>query len=109
MSADRDHLNRKINTLTLCALYRKTLKLTCPKCHHARLLDAVTLWWMFERKGWDETLPAALRRFYCDACWRKKFFVQRAKWEITDLTPTGPQFAYPDERSWKRLIRRYRS
>lgn len=106
--AERDHLNRKIRTLTHAALMRRTLKLICPSCRHERLLDTVPLWWMFLGRGWDDELPGAARHFYCDACWRGGRRAVRPRYQLTDATPAGPQFQYPPEREWKRLTRRFR-
>ncbi len=25
-------------------------------------------WWMYECKGWDDRLPGAFRRLYCEGC-----------------------------------------
>lgn len=72
------------------------------------MLEAVTLWWMFHRRGWDDGLPTAIRRFYCDVCWRSRYVAYRPSFEISTQPPEGPQFAYPPEYEWKRLIRGYR-
>jgi len=107
--ADRDHLNRKITTITQAALMRKALKLTCPTCKRERLLDSVTLWWLYLKRGWDDRLPKAIRHFYCQPCWHTRFSAVRPQFEITDAAPTGEQFPSPDKREWKRLVSRYRS
>lgn len=111
MDADRDHLNRKLRSLMHCALYRKTLELVCPNtdCGHNRLLDAVPLWWLFSRRGWDDRLPCAIRHFYCSKCWRARRWILRPRYRITADNPAGDQFAYPPEHEWKRLVARYRS
>lgn len=106
---DRDHVNRPIRTLTLCALYQKVLRFTCPRCKHQRLLEAVTLWWMFERRQWNDALPLAIQHFYCKKCWASAKMVVRPRYEITNDTPDGPQFPYPREGEWKRLVRRFRT
>ena len=107
--ADRDHLNRKIVTITHAALMRKTIKLTCPTCKRERLLDAVTLWWLYLKRGWDDRLPKAIRHFYCHPCWHLRCHAARPFFEIIDKTPEGEQFPYPPESEWKRLVSRYRS
>lgn len=109
MDASLDHLNRRLGSLALCAIHQRTIRLTCPACQHARLLEAVTLWWMFDRRGWDDDLPRALRRFYCARCWRRRHVAERPRFAIATVPPEGPQFAYPPEWEWKRLISRYRS
>ncbi len=39
--ADHDHIGRRLRTLEECALHKRTLRLTCPKCGHVRVLDAL--------------------------------------------------------------------
>lgn len=111
MDPSRDHLNRKLRTITHLALYRRTLRLVCANqsCGHYRLLDPIPLWWMFSRLGWDDRLGRALGKFYCSKCWRAHRWVLRPRGFISEEPPTGAQFAYPPESEWKRLIRRYRS
>lgn len=108
---DRDHLNRKLRTLTHCALYRKTIRLACANqdCGHERLFDAVPLWWLFHCQGWDDRLPGAVRHFYCSRCWKSRRWILRPGYRVTADAPTGTQFKYPPESEWKRLISRYRS
>ena len=109
MEADRDHLNRKLRTLLHCALYRTTLRITCRRCSHAVLWEAVRVWWHFERKGIDDRLPEAEKRFYCGKCWREKHTVSRPRIVITRDMPRDCYLPYPDDRTWKRVISRYRS
>jgi hypothetical protein len=62
--ADYDHVGRRLRTLEQCALYKRTLRLTCPRCGHVRVLDAVCLWWMFNRQPSQPAYaaPAAVSR-----------------------------------------------
>lgn len=106
--AERDHLNRKIVTITHAAIMRRTLKLTCPLCQRERLLDTVPLWWLFFRHGWDDHLPKAATRFVCIACWRHSKSLVRPRYAITDTAPQGEQFPYPSDREWARFVRRRR-
>jgi hypothetical protein len=106
---DLDHAERRLRTLQHCALHRRTIRLTCPICGHVRSFDAVALWWMYERRGWDDALPGAYRRMYCTACKSKRDAVVRPRAEITRDRPDDRQPPYPDEATWKRLVSRYRS
>lgn len=93
-----------------CALYRKTLKVRCRRCPHTKLLDAVPLWWHFERKRWSDALPEAVEHLYCGACWReRRLRVSGPRYWITDDKPEAMHLPYPDEREWKRITSRYRS
>ncbi|MCP6037308.1 hypothetical protein NL368_28625, partial [Klebsiella pneumoniae] len=63
-----DHVGRKLRTLEQCALHRRTFRLTCPACERVRRLDAVPLWWLFVKRGWNDTLPQAIGRLCCEPC-----------------------------------------
>jgi hypothetical protein len=107
---DRDHIGRRLDTLMLCALNRRTIRLACRKCSSVRLLDAVTLWWLFDRKGWSDRFPDVPRRFRCVSCWRDgRGLIRSPVIMVTEQPATGPQFPYPSEQVWKRLVSRYRS
>lgn len=107
---DRDHVGRRIDTLMQCALHRRTLRLSCRACPHVRLLDAVPVWYLFERKGWCGFLSEVPRRFYCSRCWLERSRKASApRLEITCDPFAGAQFPYPSEREWKRFVSRYRS
>lgn len=106
--ADYDHVGRRLRTLEQCALYKQTLRLTCPRCRHVRVLDAVALWWLFQRRGWDDELSATAQRLRCSLC-EEQGHVTRPRIVVGRDAPTGEQPAYPDAATWKRLVSRYRS
>lgn len=110
-SADgTDHLGRGIANLEQCALYQRTLQLSCRSCPHSFVLDGLAGWWLFHRRGWDDRLPGAMRRFYCSKCWHGRFVkVSVPRYSIGRLQPSPGQPPYPDVRDWKRLVGRYRS
>jgi hypothetical protein len=112
MEAYLDHTNRRIDSLVMCALHRRTLRLSCRSCPHVRLLDAVPVWFLFERKGWSGFIQEVPARFYCAACLRDAARkVTRPRLVITNdaAPPPTREWPYPDERVWKRLVSRYRS
>jgi hypothetical protein len=104
-----DHANRTLHTLQLCALHRRTIELTCPPCHRVRRLDAVAIWWHFARKRLDDRLPRALRRAYCVSCRYEHGRIVRPKWRITRDASEPSSLPYPDQRTWRQLVSRYRS
>ena len=107
---DRDHLGRKLDTLIHCALNRRTLKLSCRNCPHVGLLDAVPVFFLFERKGWSGLMWDVPKRFYCSRCLTERLRKVRApRVQVTTEQPGKSQFPYPDERTWKKLLSRYRS
>ncbi len=103
-----DHVGRRLRTLEHCALHRRTIRLTCPACGRARRLDAIPLWWLFVRRGWDDDLPQALDRLCCQPC-RDGGRVVRPRFVVTREQPEGDQPPYPSEHEWKRVVSRYRS
>jgi len=108
-SAATDHIGRAITTVEGCALNRRTLRLRC-RCGHVALLDGVAVWALAERRRWPGDLKKLASHFYCGKCSEgtgRRVVLSRI--ELTNETPTGPQPAYPDERTWKRLVARYKS
>jgi hypothetical protein len=105
---DRTHIGERLRTLQLCALYRRTITLTCP-AGHVRRIDAVALWWMYARRMWDDRLPAALRRLYCARCQQAGQRRVRFTAAITRDPPDPDQPPMPDEREWKRVVSRHRA
>ena len=106
----RDHLDRRIDSLVACALHRRTLRLSCRQCPHIRLLDSVPIWSLFDARGWGGLIADVPKRFYCARCWdERRCKVSHPKLVITQDATAPPQFPYPDERRWKRLVSRYRS
>lgn len=103
-----DHVGRKLRTLEQCALHRRTLRLTCPACGHVVLLDAVPLWWLFVKRGWDDALPAASQRLCCRPC-RDEGRIIRPTYVVTREHPEPTPLPYPDRHEWKRVVSRYRS
>ena len=103
-----DHVGRRLRTLEQFALHRRTFRLTCPVCGRVRLIDAIPLWWLFLKRGWDDGLPGAMQRLCCEAC-RAAGRVVRPRHVVTREQPEGPQPAYPSEHEWKRVVSRYRS
>lgn len=108
-SAARDHIGRAITTIEGCALNRRTLRLRC-SCGHIALLDGVAVWALAERRRWPGDLRKLAAHFYCGQCFeREQRRVRLRTIELTNETPVGTQPPYPDERTWKRLIARYKS
>lgn len=107
--SDYDHVGRRLRTLEQCALHKRTLRLSCPECGHVRTLDAVSLWWLFQKRGWEDTLSAAFSRLYCSACRTRDGSTARPRIAVGRDPPTGEPLPYPDAATWKRLVSRYRS
>lgn len=108
MADDSSDADAKLGRLEDCALRRRTIRLTCPRCRNVRRYDAVALWWLFQRRRWSDEVPACTARFRCSRC-SSLGRAQRPRLEITRDQPDAEQPPYPDERVWKRLVARYRS
>lgn len=59
---------RPIVSITYAALGKVNLKLTCRRCAYWRVLHCAALVFLFERRGWDDRLPALPDRFWCSRC-----------------------------------------
>jgi hypothetical protein len=50
-------------------------------------MEAVPLWWWFERRGMDDGLPGAWRRLHCNVCRERDGRVVRPTATITRDLP----------------------
>jgi len=107
---DLTHTDRRITTLMECALYRRSLRVTCRKCPHIRLWEAVPIWWLFEKKGWCGFMRDVPGRLFCSHCWtERQERVRGPRVTISNDPPEKTPYPYPSEREWKRFVSRYRS
>lgn len=77
-------------------------------CKHFAIFDPHALWWLCYRRGWDDRFQRLPGRLYCSRCYafdRKK---HRPTIGVTKSTPTFA-LPMPDEREWKKALRRVRS
>jgi len=108
-SSDR-FLASRLSHVEHVALYRKNLRLVCPRCRTARILNAAGIWWLFAQRRWSDSLKDASRRFHCGACYEAGHGRIRPAIRVTDEDETpGHQLPPPPERDWRRLVSRYRS
>ncbi|AUW59456.1 hypothetical protein C1T17_16530 [Sphingobium sp. SCG-1] len=108
MSRYRDGLRVATNIFEAAA-WHYTLKPVCGTCGHHALFDPHGLWWLFERKRWDDRLTLAAKRFRCIPCLEKRGQrVRRASLYLVKDAPTT-LLPLPDEREWKRALSRFRS
>ena len=108
--AERTHTGRRIDTLMLCALYRRTLQVPCRHCPHVRMWDAVPIWWLFEKRGWCGFMRDVPRRLFRGLRWTERHDrVRSPRVTIVNDPPGETPYPYPSEREWKRVVSRYRS
>src|SRR5687768_12049480 len=102
---------RPFRHITDCALFHENVRVKCRNCRAEKIFSGYALWWLFHKRGWDDALKTAGRRFRCVSC---SYAVKSksgagAELSITREEPAGPQPPMPDEREWKRLVNRTRS
>lgn len=96
-------------SLSAIAVYRQNLKLRCPRCRKVVIFSGPQLWWLFQRRRWEDRLRDVADRLYCRTCWGVDARKHRPGVTVTRDDPTDTSFAWPDEREWKRLVARYRT
>ena len=85
------------------AAHGYNLKLACPGCGRAQVLNRFAIWWLFRRRGWRDRLADVPARFRCAECGRK-----RPSLDLVHAEPTAHSLAAPSEREWKQELRRRR-
>lgn len=91
------------------AVRQRSVRLTCKRCSHETVYASAALWWLFEKKGWQDRLRDVPRRFYCRLCqMRYGQRVRMPKLELVSDPPTATDLPLPSELDWKRELRRRR-
>jgi hypothetical protein len=95
-------------SLAELAVMQYNLRATC-RCGHTEVIDGIALWWLFERKGRDQSLRKVGQHLICARCLRDG---QRVRWPALQQTrDPGSQCGMPcpGPQVWKQLVRRYRT
>lgn len=89
------------------AAQHRNIRLDCPKCRHCAIYHAAALWKMFGEKGWNDSLRAVPRRFYCADC--SRFGGPKVRPGLI-LSPDieTVRLPLPSDTEWKHAIRRRR-
>jgi hypothetical protein len=98
-----------LRTLFDAAARRYCVKLTCLRCKHVRVLHGHGLWWMFEKRGWNDRFDDLRRRAICERCFKANG--RKVRWPKLELVHeklTGEPLPLPSEQEWKRALRRVR-
>jgi len=91
------------------AVRGRSVRLTCRECRHSTILSSHALWWLFERRGWRDTLAEVPRRCLCLMCLhRRGRKVRSPEFELVLEAPTDTSLPLPSEMDWKREVRRRR-
>lgn len=97
------------SSLAELAVMQYNLRATC-RCGHSTVIDGIALWWLFERKGRNQSLGTVGRYLYCRACHNRH--LKRVRWPKVEPTrDPGAQCGLPcpGPQVWKQLVRRYRT
>ena len=91
------------------AVRQRRVRLTCAKCRHVTVFDAVALWWLFERKGWQDRFKDVRKRCVCLLCLHERGLkIRYPELELVGDPPTETRLPLPSEIEWKRELRRRR-
>lgn len=100
---------RRATCIFEAGCWRYAVKVVC-RCGHSASFDPWGLWWLFERRGWDDTFGVARMRFWCRICAaRLKRKVRADRIMTAPLGDADLQLPRPPEREWRRAISRFRS
>jgi hypothetical protein len=99
---------RRATRIFEAAIWHYAVEVTC-RCGHSAKFEAADLWWRFERKGWNDSFREARRHFWCRPCAaRLGRRVQPVRVDVTEWEKGVIALGAPDEREWKRAVRRFR-
>ena len=92
------------------SVLRYTVTLECNRCSHGRTFDAHALWWLSEKRGWNQVLRSVPERFRCELCEvQSRGAIRRPKLIVTDDDPIDESLRRPPMDEWKHAVRRRRS
>ena len=103
------YFDRDLHGLFHHALFHWNIAVTCLRCGHIRIFAGQQLWWLFERKGWDDRIGEVGKKLHCGAC--RLAGAPRGeplRVERTKAAPTGEAMPEPTQRAWRRAVSRYR-
>jgi hypothetical protein len=91
------------------AVRHRNVQLSCRRCGHTARFSGPALWWLFERKGWQDRFHEVARRFYCRRCLdRDGTKVRHPRLQLVGEPPTEAHLSLPSELDWRRELRRRR-
>lgn len=91
------------------AAWFRAIKPVC-RCGHSASFNPYGIWWLFERRMWDDDLRRARERFWCVRCReRTGSRVRPVGIELVEPRADDIALPMPDEREWKRAVSRFRA
>lgn len=109
MARYRDGLRVAV-TIFEAAAWHYAVRVTCAWCPRSATFNPHGLWWHFHRRGLDDRLSVAHRRFWCrDCAARLGGRVAARPLEIVRESAEDVVLTLPPENEWKRMINRFRN
>nr|WP_208417709.1 hypothetical protein [Sphingopyxis panaciterrae] len=100
---------RRATHIFEAAAWHYAVKPVC-RCGHSATFSPHGLWWHFEKRGWNDHLRDARRRFWCRACaGRIGRRVTPVRIVLVAESTADIRLPEPEERVWKNALRRFRS
>ena len=101
---------RIATTIFEAAAWHYAVRPVCSRCTHAASFHPHALWWHFHKKGWDDDLRDARKRFWCRKCGER--IGQRVRPRLLELVQEQDddvKLAMPSQAEWKKAVNRFRS
>ena len=106
------HGGRIATTIFEAAAWHYAVKPVCGRCSHNALFHPHSLWWHFQKRGWDDNLRSALARFWCRKCAER--IGKRIRPRVLELERETEAMnlvllEMPSEAEWKKAVNRFRN
>lgn len=94
--------------LVEAAAWHKAVRPVC-RCGHAASFNPHGLWWHFTKRGWNEHLSQASKRFWCLICrYRTGTKVKPARIDLVAEADSDTQLPLPPREIWRKQVQRMR-
>lgn len=93
------------------AMMARPIKVQCTVggCEHSAVFHPAGLWYLFDRRGWQQSFRKAEQRFWCRKCTRAVGWrVKKAVILMTNDQINVTSLPLPSEREWKKFVSRHR-
>jgi hypothetical protein len=101
---------RVATTLFEAAAWHYGVQPVCDRCGPGSIFHPHSLWWHFERRGWDDSLNAARAHFWCLKCGaRLGKRIRPGRLDLVPETDTMICLEMPSAGEWKKAVNRFRS
>ena len=97
-------------TIFEAAAWHKAIKPLCSRCPHSAIFHPHSLWWWFSRRGWNDDLRDATKRFWCRQCAAQ--IGRRVRPRMLDVVAETEDMIclpMPSQADWKKAVNRFRS